>query len=280
VLGLTPPSTAGTNVDVSVTPLGAGALQLAIPDGTTVGGNKRGANAVDLQLTRAAATQVASGSGATALGSRNTAGGINSTAIGYGNTTSILNAVAIGISNTVSGNSSAAIGAGNVASGGNSLALGSFGTTNGISGQLALGFCSTTLGKFQRTFTQLFVTTTGTTAKVATADGNSSATSNQLSLRANAAYLVSVRGVARDTINNTDAAAWSSTVLVIKGMTAASTTIIGAPAITSLFSTAGASGWTIALSADTTNGAVAASGTSTTTNAVDWNIQLDAIEVM
>jgi hypothetical protein len=51
-----------TNVSVSIVPKGSGAFSLAVPDGTTAGGNARGANAVDLRTdTRSAAANVASG---------------------------------------------------------------------------------------------------------------------------------------------------------------------------------------------------------------------------
>lgn len=57
---------ATTNVSVSLVPKGSGAFSLHVPDGAATGGNARGANAVDLQTVRTAATQVAAGT-ATAL---------------------------------------------------------------------------------------------------------------------------------------------------------------------------------------------------------------------
>lgn len=59
-----------TNVSVSVVPKGTGSFSLRVPDGTAAGGNARGANAVDLQTSRSAATQVASGDFAFAGGGR------------------------------------------------------------------------------------------------------------------------------------------------------------------------------------------------------------------
>lgn len=50
-----------TNVSVSIVSKGSGAFTLSVPDGTSAGGNARGANAVDLQKTRSAATDVATG---------------------------------------------------------------------------------------------------------------------------------------------------------------------------------------------------------------------------
>lgn len=50
-----------TNTDFAVIPKGSGAVLAALPDSTVAGGNKRGANATDLQTTRSAADEVASG---------------------------------------------------------------------------------------------------------------------------------------------------------------------------------------------------------------------------
>jgi hypothetical protein len=50
-----------TNANLVIAPNGTGALIAQIPDGTIVGGNARGTNAVDLQTVRAASNQVASG---------------------------------------------------------------------------------------------------------------------------------------------------------------------------------------------------------------------------
>jgi hypothetical protein len=49
-----------TNANLVIAPNGTGALIASIPDGTATGGNARGNNAVDLQISRTAATQVAS----------------------------------------------------------------------------------------------------------------------------------------------------------------------------------------------------------------------------
>ena len=54
---------------------------LAVPDNLATGGNKRGANAIDLQTLRSVATQVANGSQSTLLGAYNTASGVQSTAL-------------------------------------------------------------------------------------------------------------------------------------------------------------------------------------------------------
>jgi hypothetical protein len=76
-------NTTDTNSAFVLTPKGTGAFILGQkPDGTTTGGNARGANAVDLTFTRTAAAQVASGSGSFQACGGAQASGSNSIAIG------------------------------------------------------------------------------------------------------------------------------------------------------------------------------------------------------
>lgn len=110
--------TPATNVGIAIVPEGTGALTLAIPDGTSTGGNARGTYAVDLQTERNANTQVASGANSfIGGGERNTASGAYSATLG-------------GYTCTASGNGSVAmggtsgLGSGVTASGSNSLAFG------------------------------------------------------------------------------------------------------------------------------------------------------------
>ena len=135
-----------TNADIAIVPKGTGAFTLAVPDNTTVGGNKRGINAVDLQTSRTNAAQVASGQYSFASGRLNTAsgdystamgvqniasGGLGCLAIGYGSTASGSSSVATGAS-TASGATSFASGTGNLSSGESSIALGANNTSSGV----------------------------------------------------------------------------------------------------------------------------------------------------
>ena len=127
-----------TNVSVSIVPKGTGAFTLQVPDGTATGGNVRGTNAIDLQTSRNAAAQVASGTSSVAIGSRNTSSSTETTAVGalnaatgarsscfgYGNTASTPRSVAMGHNNTASGNYGSAVGYANTASGQYSAAVG------------------------------------------------------------------------------------------------------------------------------------------------------------
>jgi hypothetical protein len=96
-----------------VSPAGTGALQAQATTSSTVGGNARGANAVDWQTSRTAASQVASGQQSVIGGGlQNTASAAWGTVVGgYSNTASNTYVVAAGgDSNTASGNRSALVG--------------------------------------------------------------------------------------------------------------------------------------------------------------------------
>ena len=92
-------STTDTNTGIAIVPKGTGAITAQIPDGTTVGGNARGSNAVDWQSLRGVASRVASGTNSTiAGGANNTASGNNSFAVGVLCNASGTSAIAIGSS--------------------------------------------------------------------------------------------------------------------------------------------------------------------------------------
>lgn len=71
-----------TNANLVIAPNGTGALVASIPDGTATGGNARGTNAVDLQLNRNSAGQVANNYAVIVGGYRNTASGEESIVVG------------------------------------------------------------------------------------------------------------------------------------------------------------------------------------------------------
>ena len=96
------------------------------PDGLAPGGgNVRGAGTIDLQVSRTAATQVASGANAIAVGTNTTASNTSSIAIGTNCTASGAQTVAIGVSCTASTNT------GNVAIGKQVNSTGTYSTAIG-----------------------------------------------------------------------------------------------------------------------------------------------------
>ena len=113
-----------TNIHAVVTPKGSGAFILGPAPGASAG-NNRGTHAVDLQMLTNLSTRIASGATSFCAGSYNTASGPGSIAMGPGaNIASGSGAVAIGTDNTSSGTNAFAIGKNNTASGAWSVALG------------------------------------------------------------------------------------------------------------------------------------------------------------
>ena len=136
-------NTTSTNSDLVLTPKGTGSFILGPkPDGTATSGNARGTNSVDLQTSRSATTQVASGPNSFAVGLNNTASSTASMVLGASNTSSGSYSLCAGRNNATSGNDSF-IGSGreHIASGICSVIVGgSLGT--GGSGNTATGTTS------------------------------------------------------------------------------------------------------------------------------------------
>ena len=143
---------ASTNADLVLQPKGTGALLAQLPDSTATGGNKRGDYAVDLQMIRNSASQVASGSRSLTAGQGNTASGAAASAIGLLNVSSGLNSVALG--------------AGNESSAYSSVSLGNYGKAY-IDGQVSFGVAAqaspSTTGLCQSSIVTLCANTTSAT---------------------------------------------------------------------------------------------------------------------
>jgi hypothetical protein len=142
---------ATTNVAVAIVPKGTGAVMFSVPDGTAAGGDARGANAIDLQAYRTAASQVASAIQSTVVGNSNRASGSYSAAVGSGCQATGLFATAVGSDATAAqygaalgydvdaGNMAVVVGAQSSASGYASVALGN-GCVASQWGAVATGF--------------------------------------------------------------------------------------------------------------------------------------------
>ena len=133
------------NTDFAIVPKGTGGLLLAVPDNTATGGNKRGNNAIDLQMVRGANTQVASGTNAILIGNNCTSSGSSAVTIGRSTSNASIDSVAIGSLNTVSGGAnqgSVAIGYNNTTSGNGGVTLGSSNTAS-FANSTAIGYNNT-----------------------------------------------------------------------------------------------------------------------------------------
>jgi hypothetical protein len=118
-LRLTPDTTVSTQTtaiiqstsgSLALVPSGSGAIIASVPDGTTTGGNARGQYAVDLQMARTAAAQVANGNYSSIIG-------------GYVNTASGIYSIAGGVFANATGEQSISLGTG-IASGRGSVTIG------------------------------------------------------------------------------------------------------------------------------------------------------------
>jgi hypothetical protein len=133
---------ASANADLVLQPKGTGAILAQLPDSTAAGGNKRGTQSVDLQLSRTLNTEVAQGNYCGIVGGqRNTASG-NYTfiAAGFLNNTSGSSQLVTGNGNAGSGNYSLITGSGNVCNG-------AFGFVIGNNNNLSSGSYITTIGQ-------------------------------------------------------------------------------------------------------------------------------------
>jgi hypothetical protein len=163
------PVTAATNADFAIVPKGTGAILADIPDNTTTGGNKRGANAVDLQTTRTNANQVAAGDRNVLLGGNSRTSNVDSVAIGYaatstgGYSVAFSNSTASGVFSFAHGSRCTSSGYGSVAfgsyqygdiiaSGDNSFAVGEGGTASGRGSVVLGGYASVASGTHSYAF--------------------------------------------------------------------------------------------------------------------------------
>ena len=142
-----------TNADFVIRPKGTGAILAAIPDSAGTGGNKRGAYAVDFQMLRNSATEVASGDYSTLIGgwrtkatgsystvlggAYNTSTGDYSVTGGYNNTASGQTGIILGYQNSGTGTANTILGTLNNCSGSYDGALGS---TNNVQSAIRSSF--------------------------------------------------------------------------------------------------------------------------------------------
>lgn len=266
------PTSVDTNVGVAVTPKGTGSLTARIPDGTSQGGNARGANAVDFQTVRATAAQVASGSQAVLLGgSFNSASGANSVVVG-GDSNS-----ASGVRATIGG------GGANLADATYGTIPGGFyGSTRGTYGKFAFASGRTALvGDAQLGEHVLRRQTTDATATVLTSDGGGPGAANQVILPNNSSFTGRVIVTAK-CAGFSEAAAWTLDFAAIRAG-AANTIVLYQGAASAIVPTSSfglGSNWRITLAADSTNGGLAITVTGEAGKTISWVARVSTTEVV
>lgn len=263
-----------TNADFVATPKGTGAFQLQLADSAILGGNKRGVSAIDLQLDRTAATQVASGANSIAIGRRNTASG--STAIAIGNTNNVTaNATAIGGNNTVSGANAIALGFShnNSASFGTTIGSSALSNRMGMMAHAAGVFSSA--GEVQREEYVLRARTlTGATFDL-TVNNNTPDATNTIAIESDSTYAFWGMVVARREDADNESAAYE-----IKGVidnNAGTTAFVGTPTLTILAEDNPA--WDVAIIADDTNDALSIRVTGVAGQIIRWSGSVRLIKI-
>lgn len=309
---------AAANVDFALRSKGAGALMAHVADDSIAGGAKRGINAVDWQMSRSVASQVAAGNFSSLGGGQdNAASGLYSAV--FGGSTNYASAaysfVGGGVSNTASGNSAAITGGiynvssasysvisggyGNTASaesasiGGGTSNLanapystipgGKMASTHGVYGKYAYASGQfSSVGDAQRASLTLRAATTGSTPSVLTSDGAAPATANQLILQNNQA--MTVRGQVscrRSSAQAPQAAGWEFTVVVTRAATASTVELIVPAAITSIANNIdGLAVFPFTVTADTANGCLAVTVIGPAATDLRWLCTVTSTEVI
>lgn len=274
---------AATNVDIAICPKGTGAFSLQIADGTSTGGNKRGAYAVDFQRVRASASQVASGQYSFLQGQNSTAAGAHSVAIGQDLTVTGGGSVALGGRYTnISGTGCfAAAGQFTQLSANYSMGSGQYSIDRGIdTSRVISGGCFASNGDAQA---QELVLRRGTTdatpgrmtASISTGGTNAAAAANQLVLENNSCYAVKAVVVVRQDATG-DSAKYDVDFCIKRGANAASTALVGTATATQVQADAGASTWTVGVTADTTIGCPAFTVTGEAAHTLRWSAHIYA----
>lgn len=284
-------SGAATNIDAAIVPKGTGAVLAQVPDSTTAGGNKRGSNAVDLQTSRAAATQVASASGSIICGGiNNTASGSYSSvpggagnsatstyAISAGGNTNVASGQSSGVFagavNTASGISSVVIGGGNsTASVENAVAIGRYVAAD-HHGEIACGAGRISAdGDTQHSFAHWRKQTTNNTQAEIFLDGSSA----RFTVASDVTYGFELHVVARRTDADNESAYW-----IIRGCidnNGGTTALVGSIAIDTVADDS-AGAWSVTAEADNTNDALVVKVTGATSKTLNWTAAGHMIKV-
>ena len=215
-------------------------------------------------------------------GHTNSATGFGSTVIGgYSNTSSGFGATIIGgVSNTASGTYACVGGSNSTANSTNSFVFGTSATARSIIGNTVFSASDTAYsgGAKQLAMLAVGVQTTDATATVLKTNSVAAGTSNQVVLPNNSAYYFRGECIAGVTAaGNTKG--WYIEGVIKRGANAASTVLVGTPSVTSLYADAGAATWNLAVTADTTNGALAITATGQAATTIRWLCQIRTTEM-
>ena len=247
------------NVNLILAPIGTGAIQSQVVDNTATGGNARGQFAVDFQRTRGAANQVASGNYSFAAGQDNIASGNYS--------------FAVGAFNSATAGSSFALGQANAATGTRAIALGDRSLAR-LSCQFALGagFFGAATGKAQYNIIPVGVATTDATPTALAGLADTITLQSNSAMRFNILVIATVTG-------GGNTSGWDLRGVIKRGANAASTALVGTVTTTLVGQDAGASGWAVAATANTTTGGLTITATGQAGTTIRWVATVECAEV-
>jgi hypothetical protein len=245
--------------------------------------------------------QTAANYGSIAIGESNSASGIYAAAIGgqFNAASSIYSGAFGGAINTASGNNSfigggqsatasathAFVGGGlsNTANAFASAVVGGYwGTTRSVEGRIvfpaSVNPITLAAGVAQTSILVVGKQTTDATATVLVSNQSAVGSGNQLVLPNNSAYFVRGSVIANVTAGG-DTKGWTFEAVIKRGANAGSTALVSAvvPMVTA--ADAGAAAWTIAVSADTTNGCLQVQVTGAAATTIRWVCKLESTEV-
>ena len=251
-------NSASTNADAVLQPKGTGALLAQLPNSAAGGGNKRGANATDLQTLRTSAGQVASGSQSTTIGVRNTASATNSVAIGDGNTAS-------GGASIVVGNYSQATAASSMALGSNAIANTPF----------SLAFSSGAIAAFGDSQYELHHVSAQTTNATQTAMSVAYNASLRINIESDSTYVFSAFVVGRRTDADNESAGYKLEGVIDNN--AGTTALVGTVTVTTLAEDIAA--WAVDAVADDTNDALLIRVTGEAAKTIRWSGAVHMVKI-
>jgi hypothetical protein len=288
----------GTTLTLSQTASGSGATTLSFftPHGVVVGGGNNTATGSYSFIGgggdagTAGNRNVASGDWSVVVGGhKNVASGIGSFIGGggdygvvAGNTASASASVVTGGINNVASNFASFIGGGNLnqASGVYSSIMGGvLATTRGLYANNAFSSnpISGIAGASQSALLILGKETTNATATVLSSDANAAGSTNQIIMPNNSAYFFTGEVVAGVT-GGGNTKGWTIEGVIKRGANAAATTLVGST-VTSMYADVGAATWTIAVTADTTNGGLAVTFTGQAATTIRCVAQIRTTEM-
>jgi hypothetical protein len=184
--------------------------------------------------------------------------------------------VAIGNTAYASGSNAVAIGLNTQAWSQNTVALGNYSNALIVGKYAFASNCFAAAGDAQTGTMVLRGATTSATSLVLTSNQGGASSNNQVILPNSSAYTFSILVVARQqAAGGTASAAWQITGLIRREGTAASTTLV-ASTVTTI---SNVPAWTIAVSADTTNGGLAVTATGAASTNIRWVATAQTSEV-